>query len=74
MSAIPKRAIHCERVLLNSSLTEQTIDKAKKALEQDFKPINDVRASGKYRITVAKNLLTKCFLEITHKKLIRVVN
>tara|TARA_Y100000590_G_scaffold415056_1_gene512476 strand:+ start:311 stop:1750 length:1440 start_codon:yes stop_codon:yes gene_type:complete len=74
MAAIPKRAKKCERVLLNSSLTEQTIDKAKKALEQDFKPINDVRASGKYRITVAKNLLTKCFLEITHKKLIRVVN
>jgi len=43
-------------------------------LEQDFKPINDMRASGKYRIIVAKNLLKKCFLEITHKKLIRVVN
>ena len=74
MSSMPKRAKWCEKVLLNSTITEQIIEKAKKALEQDFKPISDMRASGKYRITVAKNLLKKCFLEIVHKKLIRVVN
>ena len=74
MASIPKRAKNCEKVLLNSPVTDQIIEKAKKALEQDFKPINDMRASGKYRIIVAKNLLKKCFLEITHKKLIRVVN
>ena len=74
MASIPKRAKNCEKVLLNSQITEEVIEKAKKALEQDFKPISDMRASGKYRITVAKNLLKKCFLEISHKKLIRVVN
>ena len=74
MASIPKRAKNCEKVLLNSQITEEVIEKAKKALEQDFKPISDMRASGKYRITVAKNLLQKCFLEISHKKLIRVVN
>jgi len=74
MSSIPKRAKWCEKVLLNSTLTEQIIEKAKKALEKDFKPISDMRASGKYRITVAKNLLKKCFLEIVHKKLIRVAS
>jgi len=74
MASIPKRAKHCERVLLNSTITEPIIEKAKKALEQDFKPISDMRASGKYRIIVAKNLLKKCFLEAVNKKLIRVVN
>ena len=74
MSSVPKRAKWCEKVLLNTSITEQIIEKAKKALEKDFKPISDMRASGKYRITVAKNLLKKCFLEVVHKKLIRVVN
>ena len=74
MASIPKRAKYCEMVLSNSPITEQVIEKAKAALEQDFKPISDVRASGKYRMMVAKSLLNKCFLEITHKKLIRVTD
>jgi len=74
MASIPKRAKYCEKILLNSSITEQIINKAKEALEKDFKPISDMRASRKYRMEVAKNLLHKCFLEITQKKLIRVNN
>tara|TARA_Y100001960_G_scaffold317999_1_gene387095 strand:+ start:911 stop:2350 length:1440 start_codon:yes stop_codon:yes gene_type:complete len=74
MSSIPKRARYCEKVLLNSTITEQIINRAKKSLEQDFKPISDVRASAKYRLEVAKNLLHKCFFEITQKKLIRINN
>ena len=74
MASIPKRAKYCEKILSNSSITEQTINKAKEALERDFKPIGDMRASAKYRMIVAKNLLDKCFLEITHKKLIRINN
>jgi len=70
MDAIPKRAKFCEKILLNSSLNDQTINKAKQALEKDFKPINDMRASGLYRMEVAKNLLEKCYIEIKQKKLI----
>jgi len=72
MAAIPKRATHCERVLLNSSITRDTIDKAKKALEKDFIPISDMRASGNYRKIIAKNLLEKCFLEINENKMIGI--
>ena len=74
MAAIPKRAIHCERVLLNSSITKNIIDRAKNALEKDFFPISDMRASGKYRKIIAKNLLEKCFAEISEKKLIGIYN
>jgi len=74
MALIPKRAKYCEKILLNSSITEQIINKAKEALEKDFKPISDMRASRKYRMEVAKNLLNKFFLEITQNKLIRVNN
>ncbi len=74
MASIPKRAKYCEKILLNSHINEQVINKAKKALEQDFKPISDMRASAKYRLIVAKNLLQKCFLEIMNKKLIRLNN
>ena len=72
MASIPKRAKYCEKILLNSPITDQIINKAKEALEQDFKPVSDMRASAKYRMLIAKNLLHKCFLEITHKKLIRL--
>ncbi len=70
MAAIPKRAIFCEKVLLKSLLNEDTINKAKEALEKDFKPISDMRASGLYRMEVAKNLLEKCYAEIKEKKVI----
>ena len=72
MAEIPKRAIFCEKVLSKSLINEETIIKAKQALEKDFKPISDMRASGLYRMEVAKNLLEKCFIEIKKKKLIGV--
>ena len=72
MSTIPKRAVNCEKILLNSFLSNKTINKAKKFLERDFEPITDARASNKYRMEVAKNLLEKCFLEIKQKKLLRI--
>ena len=72
MANIPKRAINCEKILLNSSMSDKIINKAKKSLEKDFRPITDTRASQKYRMEIAKNLLEKCFLEIKQKKLIRI--
>ena len=54
------------------SRSQKTINKAKKLLEKDFKPITDARASKKYRMEVAKNLLEKCFLEVKQKKLVRI--
>ena len=70
MAAIPKRAIFCEKILLNSLINDETINKAQKTLEEDYKPISDMRASGLYRMEVAKNLLEKCCIEIKQKKLI----
>jgi xanthine dehydrogenase small subunit len=70
MAAIPKRAFFCEKVLIKSLINNETVNKAKEALEKDFKPINDMRASGSYRMEVAKNLLEKCCVEIKEKKII----
>ena len=70
MSAIPKRAIFCEKILLKSLVNDETIQKAKEALEKDFTPITDMRASGLYRMEVAKNLLEKCCVEIKQNKII----
>ena len=72
MAAIPKRALLCEKSLLNKELSEKNINLAQQSLEKDFNPIDDMRASSKYRMKVAKNLLFKCFQEIKNKKLIRI--
>jgi len=72
MSATPKRAVYCEKILLNSNFSEDIILKAQKSLEKDFQPIDDMRASKDYRIEIAKNLLIKCFAEIKKNKLIRL--
>jgi len=72
MASIPKRAIHCEKILLNSDLSEEVILKAQMSLEKDFQPIDDMRASKNYRMEIAKNLLMKCFTEIKNNKLIRL--
>ena len=72
MAPIPKRAINCEKILVNSSLSEESFNKAMKKLERDFAPIDDMRASKGYRMEIAKNLLIKCFLEIKNRKLIRL--
>lgn len=63
MAATPKRAAHCEAALTGRPWAEQTVENAVKALERDFAPISDMRASARYRMTAALNLLRKAYLE-----------
>ena len=72
MSEIPKRASAIENRLLNSEFSENTFEKAVNLINKDFSPLDDMRASKNYRITVAKNLLLKAFHEIKSKKTIRI--
>ena len=64
MAAIPQRARHTEVALIGSSVSAPALETARAALEQDFTPIADMRASVVYRVLTAKNLLTRFFLEI----------
>jgi len=68
MAAIPKRASQCEKALVGKQLCQQTIDLAKQALQKDFSPLSDVRASADYRQLAAQNILQKFYLEITSDK------
>ena len=63
MAATPKRAAACEAALAGRPWTEATIDAAAAALAGDFQPIDDMRASAAYRLTVAQNLLRRLFAE-----------
>jgi len=72
MSEVPKRAINCEKIIKNSNLSKEIFEMAMNALEKDYDPIDDMRASKTYRMEVAKNLLMKCFLEIKNNRLLRL--
>ncbi len=63
MAPIPKRARAAERALRGRPWTRASVEAAMAALERDFTPIDDWRASAGYRMTVARNLLLKCWLE-----------
>jgi xanthine dehydrogenase small subunit len=65
MAGIPKRAQHCEAALLGQAWEQATVTTAMNALTQDFQPLSDMRASAAYRMSVAQNLLLKCWLETT---------
>ncbi len=66
MAATPKRAQHLETALLGSVLDEACFKKAEVALQSDFQPLSDVRATSAYRQTVSVNLLRRLAIEIHH--------
>lgn len=69
MAAIPKRASQCEQALLGHPWSETAVERAASALEQDFDPLDDLRASRAYRLRVAQNLLRKAWLETSQPDL-----
>jgi xanthine dehydrogenase small subunit len=67
MAAIVKRAVQAEAALLGKPWTQASVNAAKLALAQDFKPLTDMRASADYRLQVAQNLLQRLWLETRAK-------
>jgi xanthine dehydrogenase small subunit len=65
MAETPKRAVHSEHSLTGKKWDESTIATTITALQDDFSPISDMRASASYRMTVAGNLLRRFYLETT---------
>ena len=63
MAGTPKRAALAEASLLNQIWSTDAIEQAALLLAQDFKPLDDFRASKVYRMTVAQNLLRKFFIK-----------
>jgi xanthine dehydrogenase small subunit len=65
MAATPKRAARAEAALKGADLQQPgSWDAAIAALDQDFAPIDDMRASATYRRATARALLAKALHEI----------
>ncbi|HTT09378.1 MAG TPA: xanthine dehydrogenase small subunit [Burkholderiaceae bacterium] len=63
VAAIPKRAAATEQSLLGQPWNEATARAAMAALDRDYAPLTDMRASAGYRSATARNLLYRFFLE-----------
>ena len=68
VAATPKRALRCERALLERSWTQDSVEAAMTELDKDYSPLTDMRASAAYRRSVTRNLLYKFFLETGGKQ------
>jgi xanthine dehydrogenase small subunit len=73
MAATPRRARAAEAMLTGKPWRENVVRDAMQALEADYQPIGDMRASAVYRMTAAKNLLFKAWLEISGAPATRVL-
>jgi xanthine dehydrogenase small subunit len=65
MAAVPARAKAAESALAGRPWTLAAVQAAMAALERDFQPISDARASRDYRMLVARNLLLRLHHEIS---------
>ncbi len=63
MAATPKRARKTEAALTGQPWSEERVEAACGALNEDFSPIDDMRASAAYRMKVAQNCLRRFWHE-----------
>jgi xanthine dehydrogenase small subunit len=63
MAAVVKRASGAEAAVSGQPWTEATLQAALQALDHDFTPLSDLRASADYRRQVARGLLKRLWLE-----------
>ena len=63
MAATARRAAGAEAALVDRPFDAAAVADAARALADDFEPISDMRASAAYRLTAARNLLTRFLIE-----------
>ncbi|MFA5664491.1 xanthine dehydrogenase small subunit [Castellaniella sp.] len=63
VAATPARARATEAALQGQPWNEPTVRAAMQCLADDFQPLSDLRASSDYRLTAARNLLYRFYLE-----------
>ena len=63
MAATPKRATFCEQSLIGQPWNEASVKTAMVAMQKDYSPMSDGRASDANRMQSATNLLYRFYLE-----------
>ena len=63
MAAVPKRARAVEAALVGQPWRAETVEAAMARFAEDYTPIDDMRASARYRLRAAQNMLARLFAE-----------
>lgn len=63
MAATTRRAFRTEAALLGQAWQEPAVRMAMDVMLDDYEPLSDMRATDRYRLTAAQNLLYRFFLE-----------
>ncbi|MGR3570932.1 xanthine dehydrogenase small subunit [Brevirhabdus sp.] len=63
MAGTPRRAPQAEAALIGRPWSEATARAGMAALERDFSPLSDMRASADYRMVAARNMLLRLWAE-----------
>ena len=63
MAGTPRRARHAEAALKGRPFARETFEAAARAVDDDFSPLTDWRASADYRRRIAANLFRRFWLE-----------
>ena len=63
VAATPVRAVKTQSALIGKPWNQATVQAAATALQSEFSPISDMRASAAYRSTVLGNLLQRFWME-----------
>jgi len=74
VAATPARARQAEAALTGQPWSAATVQRAADALQAEFSPISDMRASGAYRRTVLASLLQRFWLESQGEEAVSVEN
>ena len=67
MAATTQRAYKTEAVLVEHEWVQQRITLAQRFLDDDFKPLDDLRATSSYRMHLARNLLQRFYIETAYQ-------
>ncbi len=73
MAGTPKRAYQAEAAIVGKAWGEDTVRAGMEALDDDFTPLTDMRASSDYRMKTAKNMLIRAFAE-SHGQTVTVLD
>ncbi|MEL6958909.1 MAG: xanthine dehydrogenase small subunit [Pseudomonadota bacterium] len=65
MAGTPKRAASAEAALVGRPWSSDTIDAAAEAIETDFQPMSDMRASSAYRMEAAQGQFRRYFDDLS---------
>ncbi len=65
MAGTPKRAVATESALTGAPFTADSFQAAMAAMAADFEPMSDMRASARYRMQTAQNMLLRYFHDLS---------